>query len=99
MKKIEVYFKKIGYSETCLAMCLNGVRSEFTLCEKSIDDICEVISNWLKGFAGEKLTFKNLKFTTSNENYNRIQEKTLLNEKSVYELLKEKGINIEIWKL
>ena len=99
MKKVEVYFYEIGYSKTRLGMYLNGVRSEFTLYNKSIDDICEVINNWLKGFAGEKLTFKNLKFSTSCETYNRIQQRTLLNEKSVYELFCEKGINIEIWKL
>lgn len=97
MKKIEVYFHKIGYSETHLAICLNGVRCEIFLYDKSIDDICSAIHCCLKGFTDDKLTFKNLKFNTSNENYNRIQEKTLLNEKSVYELFKEKGIDIEVW--
>lgn len=97
MEKIEVYFYEIGYSKTHLVMARNGVRCEIFLYDKSIDDICGAIHCWLKGFADDKLTFKNLKFNTSNENYNIIQEKTLLNEKSVYELFKEKGVNIEVW--
>lgn len=97
MEKIEVYFYEIGYSKTRLVISRNRVKYEITLYNKSIDDICSVIHCWLKGFTYDKLTFKNLKFITSNENYNRIQEKTLLNEKSVHELFKEKGVNIVGW--
>ena len=98
MEKIEVYFREISYSKTYLVVTKDGVRCEIILYEKSIDDICNAIHCWLKGFTDNKLTFKNLKFDTSSENYDRIQEKTLLNEKSVYELFKEKGVNIGIWR-
>ena len=98
MEKIEVYFREISYSKTYLAVTKDGVKCEIILYEKSIDDICNAIHCWLKGFTDDKLTFKNLKFDTSSENYYKIQEKTLLNEKSVYELFKEKGVNIGIWR-
>lgn len=89
---IEVIFKELGYSNIQFSICGDNFRIEFYLQNKSIHEIQHILLNFCDGY---DIDWDKLEFKTSREVFNRINLKTLANDKTVWELFKERNIEIQ----
>ena len=96
-RTINIIFTKIGFSKTefTITSSTGELSNTFILKEKIIDDIVIAIQRWYLayGFKGE--SWQSANYYASREILNSIKQRTLLSEKSVWDLFKEKYIEIQ----
>lgn len=91
-KPIIVLFREIGYETFKFSINTNKNHIDFTLHNKSIDDIEDILYRFCEAYEIER---DSLEFYTSSENFFRINQRTLSNAKTVWELFDSRNILIK----
>lgn len=90
-KNISVIFQEIGYEKLKFVINTDNAYIDFTLYEKTIAEIEDILFRFYEAYDIDR---NNVSYYTCSENYNKINQKTLSNTKTVWELFEAKGITI-----
>ena len=91
MDRIEVLFSELAYRRSRFTIKTNSVRVEFTVYEKTVDDIQHILLNFCDGY---DIDWGLLDFEAYEEVFNLINQKTLYGEKTLFEMFENRKIMI-----
>ena len=91
MDRIEVCFSELAYSRSRFIIRTNNARVEFTVYEKTVDDIQHLLLNFCDGY---NIDWELLDFKAPEEVLKMITQKTLSGEKTVFEMFENRNIVI-----
>lgn len=93
---INIIFKRIGFSKTEFTITSNTGEFSHTIVlkEKDIDDIVLTIQRWYAAYSHAGENWGNANYYASGEIMSSIKQRTLSSAKSVWDLFKEKSIEI-----
>lgn len=89
MDRIEVCFSELAYSRSRFTIRTNNVRVEFTVYEKTVDDIQHLLLNFCDGY---NIDWGLLDFKAHDDVLKLIKQKTLSGEKTVFEMFENRNI-------
>ena len=91
MDKIEVVFAELTYSCSRFFIRTGSVNVDFTVYQKTVDDIQHLLFNFCDGY---NIDWGLLDFKAYEEVFKLINQKTLSGEKTLFEMFENRNIKI-----